>query len=128
MRFGGEVVGVISVYVEMVGLELTDNGDMRRFFEIPELETRHFVNDNRVGGEGIEDIQSGFADVADEVGVAAFGIEKGFDERASGAFAFRGGNADDGTGAVVEEISSDGRFVGKMQRRDGGAPKNYIIV
>ena len=114
MRFGGEVVGVISVHIEMVRFELTDNGDVRRFFEIPELEARHFVNDDGAGGEGIEDIYGRLADIADEVSVAILGIEEGFDERASGTFAFRGGNADDGAGTAIEEISSDGRFVGKM--------------
>lgn len=49
--FSIEVILIIFVDVKVVGFELTDNGDMGRFFEIPELETGHFVDDDRFWSE-----------------------------------------------------------------------------
>ena len=34
----------------MVGFELAEDGDMGRFFEVPELETREFVDDDGAFG------------------------------------------------------------------------------
>ena len=40
-----------------------------------------------------------------------FGVEKGFDERAGGAFTLGGGDTDDRTGAVVKEITGEAGLV-----------------
>ena len=95
----------------MIGLELTEDGDMGGFFEVPELKTRHFVDDDGSWLELVKNIEGRDADVADKVGVFIFGIKKGFNERTGGAFAFSGSDADDGTGAVVEEIFGDRGFI-----------------
>ena len=46
--FGVFVVAVIFVNVEVIGLDGADNANMGGFFEIPELETTHLVDDNGV--------------------------------------------------------------------------------
>ena len=54
--------------------DVADDGDVWGFVEIPELETRHFVDDDGVLGELVEAVDSGFADVAYEVGVLVVGV------------------------------------------------------
>ena len=72
--FGGEIIVVILVDVEMIGLQLADDGDVWGFVEIPELETRHFVDDDGILGELVEAVDSGLADVAYEIGILVVGV------------------------------------------------------
>ncbi len=127
MSLGGEIVGVIFVNVQVVGLDLTDNGDMRGFFKVPKLETGHFINHNRGRFKLIEDFDRWRADVADKIGVFARSVQQSFDERAGCAFAFGRGDADNGAGAVVEKVAGQGGFIVEFQRWDRGAAENYII-
>ena len=46
--FGSKVVFVILVDIKVVWFEVAEDGDVRRFCEIPKLEARHFVNYCRV--------------------------------------------------------------------------------
>ena len=125
--FGGEVVGVVCVDIEVVGLQMADDGDMGRSLKVPELKTREFVDNDGICRELVENVEGGGADVADEVSVSTLGIEEGFDEGAGGAFALSGGDADDGAGAVVEKVLGDGGFVLETQWWYGWAAEKYII-
>ena len=58
----------------MVRFEVTNNRDMRGLVEVPELKTGELVDDNRGGLKLVEDIDSGFADVANEISIFIFGI------------------------------------------------------
>lgn len=61
--------------IKMIWLEMAEYGDMGRFGEIPELETGHFVDDDGIVTEVIEDIEGRSADVADKVSVFLMGVE-----------------------------------------------------
>lgn len=80
IRFGVQIIFVAVMNVEVVWLDGTNNGDMWRFFKIPELETAHFVNDDGIFSETIQDFNGWHADIADKICVGIFGIKKGFDE------------------------------------------------
>ena len=95
----------------MVGFDLADNGDMRRCFKVPKLETGHFVNHNRGGLKVVENFDGRSADVADEISVFARGVQQGFNERAGCAFPFGRGDADNGAGAVVEKVAGQSGFI-----------------
>ena len=43
---GGEIVFIAAVNIEVVRFKVADDGDLRRFFKIPKLETTHFVNND----------------------------------------------------------------------------------
>ena len=65
MTFGVNIIIEIFVDVEMIWLDSEYYGSLRRFLEIPELKTAHFV-DNDVGClEVVEDVDRRFADIAD---------------------------------------------------------------
>ena len=42
--------------VEVVGFEVSNDGDMRRFLKVPKLKTRKFVDDDGVVSELIKNI------------------------------------------------------------------------
>ena len=123
-----QIIFVTVMDVEVVRLDGADYGDVRRFFKIPELETAHFVNDNGIFSETIQSFNGWHADIADKICVGIFGIKKGFDEGAGGTFSFSGGNANDFTRAVVKKVFGDAGFVFEMERRDGRATKNQVVV
>ena len=72
--FGIQVIRIIFMDIEMVGLDLSDNRDGRGFFEIPKLETGHLVGYDGIFGELVEDVERGYADVTDEISIFVFGI------------------------------------------------------
>ena len=67
MRFGIDVVIEIWMTVEMIRLNAQHDGDVRRFFEIPTLETTHFVNHDIFFGDLIKFENGGVANIADQV-------------------------------------------------------------
>ena len=89
----------------MIRFDGANDGDVWRFFEIPELETTHFVDNDGIRFQSIKRFNSWGADVADEIGIFMMGVEQGFNKRASGAFAFGSGDADDWARAVFKEIT-----------------------
>ena len=111
VAFGSDIVGIIFVDVEMIGFDAKNDSNVRGFLEIPELEAGKFVNDDGICGEAVEDVEGRDADVADEMSVFFECVKNSFNKRAGGAFAFGAGNADDGAGAMVEKVFSDGGFV-----------------
>ena len=68
---GGIILLERIVNVEMVWLEAEDDGDGRRFFKIPELEAREFIDDDVVFGDFWQGVEGGHADVAYEKGFFA---------------------------------------------------------
>ncbi len=72
--FSIQVIRIIFMDIEMVRLDLSDNRDGRGFFEIPELETGHFVNYDGILSKAVENIEGGRADVADKINIFAFGV------------------------------------------------------
>ena len=110
----------------MIGLELADNRDVGGFCEIPELKTGQLVDDDGTLGQLVKSIDGWFADIPDEVGIFALGIQERFDERAGSAFAFSGGDTNNGAGAVVEKVPGDAGLVFMVQGWDAGASENVI--
>ena len=122
---GGKVVGVVTVDVEMVGLNMKNDGNVRRALEVPELEAAKLVDDEVVGLDLIQDVKGGLADVADQPDFATEGGEQVADEGAGGAFALGAGDADDAGGRVGEEILGDAGPV--TEGRHGGAAEDKVV-
>ena len=127
ITFGGEIIIVATMDIEMIWLDLADDGDVWGFLQMPKLEGRELVNDDGIFGEAIEDLDGWSADVADEVSVVTFGVEEEFDERTSGAFAFCGGNADDLAWAMFKKVFGDGCELFIFEWRNGRAAKDHIV-
>ena len=103
---GGGVVGHGLVAVEMVGLDVGDNGDLggeHELAEIIELEGGYFEDDVVGGGDATPFGEEGMADVAAEPGDAAGGFEDVGDEGGGGGLAVGAGDGEDGSGTELEE-------------------------
>ena len=106
-----KIIIEIAMDIKMVWLDGADNGYMRGFIEVPELETGEFVNDYRGGLKLIENIEGGDADIADKMSVEVLGVEESFNKGADSAFALGGGNTDNRAGTVIEEIFGNAALV-----------------
>ena len=123
---GGEIVGVVTVDVEVVWLDVENDGDMRRALEVPELEAAELIDDEIAGADLVEDVEGGMADVADQPDTVTESGEEIANKGAGGAFALGAGDADDAGGGMSEEILGDAGPV--AEGRDGRAAENEVIV
>ena len=74
VTLGLEIIPVILMDIEVVRLDVADDCDMGRLFEVPELEARELVNYDRTGFQAVEDVDSRLADVADEINILMLGL------------------------------------------------------
>ena len=122
---GVDVVVKIGVDVEVIWLDVADDGDVRRFGDIPKLEAGHFTDDDGMLGELVEYFDGRDVHIADEIDIFVQFFQNGFGEGASATFAFGAGNTDDGAGTMVEKISGDrGKILDFWHWWDGGTTKD----
>ncbi len=58
----------------MIWLEVTENGDVGRFVEVPKLKTGELVDNDGGWFKIVENVEGGRTDVADKMGVFVMGV------------------------------------------------------
>ena len=115
---GGDVLGHVLVYIQMVGRKVGDHGDVGALGHGHELEAGQLQHGAVVGAHIVRLAQQRVADVAAQPNGLAGGTQQLGDDGGGGSLAVRAGDGDDGTGADAEkDLHLAGQFRAAGHRR-----------